>query len=307
MRWLLLALSLALPAQARVLAVGPGQEFDSPSRAVRAAAAHDTVLIEPGTYYDCAVATVPLTIEGHGPGVVLTDKTCEDKAILVLRGGTMVVRNLTLARARVGDGNGAGIRMEGDGLLAEHVVFDNDEVGILSGGMGPVQVRDCTFQGGGVGGERPLAALFVGPAAALTVERSRFAAIRGAQVISGAVLTTISGSIFDTGAEARGLDVHGALLMQGNTLTAGPAAAAGMVRVDGPGPVTLRQNRFIGRVMLQDWTGGTPVLENNELSPGAEAVSTEGVWRHRASAALHGAKDGARALAGQVKHGVLGR
>ena len=152
-----------------------------------------------------------------------------------------------------------------------------------------------------------MAALFVGPAAALTVERSRFAAIRGAQVISGAVLTTISESTFDTGAEARGLDVHGALLMQGNTLTAGPAAAAGMVRVDGPGPVTLRQNRFIGRVLLQDWTGGTPVLNDNQLSPGAKTVSTEGVWRHRASAALHGAKDGARALAGQVKHGVLGR
>ena len=301
MRWLL-ALLVALPAQARVLAVGLGQEFDSPSRAVRAAVAGDTVRIEPGTYYDCAVATVSLTIEGRAGGVILTDKTCEEKAILVLRGGAMTVRNLTLARARVGDGNGAGIRMEGQGLVVEHVVFDNDEVGILAGaGTGPVRVSDCVFQGGGVA---RLAALFVDEVTQLTVERSRFSSARGAQVASAAALTEIRGSQFYSGAEARGIEVHGALLMEDNVLTAGPAAAAGMVRADGVGPVVLRRNRLTGPVLLQDWTGDVPVLEGNQAALG---VSTEGVWRHRASVALHGAKDGVRVLAGQVKRGVLGR
>ena len=73
--WLALpALLAGAPAGARTLTAGPGQEFPGPAAAIRAAADGDTVLIEPGEYYECAVTDRShLTIEGHGDGVVLTD------------------------------------------------------------------------------------------------------------------------------------------------------------------------------------------------------------------------------------------
>ncbi len=297
---------------ARTLTVGPGQAYPQVGVAVREAAAGDTISIEPGTYYDCAVATVPLTIEGHGPGVILTDRTCEEKAILVLRGGAMVVRDVTLARARVGDGNGAGIRMEGQGLTLERVVFDNDEVGLLAApGPGRITVTDCAFLGGGVDGEHPLAALFVDRVAALVVRHSRFSAARGAQVNSAAELTEFHGNTVETGAAARGLDIRGALVAEDNSFAAGRRAAPGMLRVEGDGPVVLRRNRLMNHAggpatLLLDWTGGAPTLAGNVLIAGDQEVSTDGVWRHRASATAHGMKDGARAAAGQLKRGVLG-
>ena len=60
-RWLLLGLLLLPgPAGARTLSVGPQQPFPLPSAAARAAQDGDTVLIEPGEYYDCAVLTQKL-------------------------------------------------------------------------------------------------------------------------------------------------------------------------------------------------------------------------------------------------------
>ena len=72
-------------ASARTLTVGPGREFSTPSAAIASAADGDIVMIDPGQYFDCAVVKAShLTIEGAGPGVVLTDKTCQGKAILVV-------------------------------------------------------------------------------------------------------------------------------------------------------------------------------------------------------------------------------
>ena len=95
---------------------------------------------------------------------MLTDATCEGKAVLVARGDGLRVRNLVLARARVPDGNGAGIRLEGQGLTLDGVRFRNDEVGVLAGagGAGSVVVRDCVFEGGGTTAPGPSAAVVVG-------------------------------------------------------------------------------------------------------------------------------------------------
>ena len=54
---------------------------------------------------------------------MLTDKTCQGKALLVIDGNNDAVRNLTLERARVPDGNGAGIRAEGGNLTVSGVAF----------------------------------------------------------------------------------------------------------------------------------------------------------------------------------------
>lgn len=186
-----------VPAKARTLGVGPDQEFDRPSIAIAVAAEGDIVLIEPGTYYDCATwAANGITVAGRAPGVVLTDMTCGAKAILVIQGDDTVVRDLTLARARVPDGNGAGVRLEGQSLLLQRVQFVNDEVGMIAGtgGPGTIRVEQCRFEGGGVAGDRPSVALSVGPVAALQVAQSVFTGVKGSQIGSSAMQTELTGN-----------------------------------------------------------------------------------------------------------------
>ena len=157
-------LLLSGAAAARTLSVGPNQPFLLPSAAAHAAQDGDTVLIEPGEYYDCAVWTQNhLVIAGARPGVVITDTTCQGKALFVVTGDDTTIRDLTLARARVPDRNGAGIREEGQGLLLRRVQFVDNQVALLDGsaGAGEITISDCGFEGGGIGGERPTFAVLV--------------------------------------------------------------------------------------------------------------------------------------------------
>ena len=62
-------------------------------------------------------------IEGTGPDVVITDKTCDGMELFVIWGNNTTVRNLTLTRSRVPDMNGAGIRLVKGSLTVENVKF----------------------------------------------------------------------------------------------------------------------------------------------------------------------------------------
>ena len=127
-------LCLCKPASARTLEVGPDQNLKAPSAAAAIAAPGDTIEIAPGEYFDCAVWSEDnLTIEGKGDGAVITDKTCQGKALFITKGNDITIRNLTFTRARVPDQNGAGIRVEGKNLTIEHSRFIDNEDGILAG------------------------------------------------------------------------------------------------------------------------------------------------------------------------------
>jgi hypothetical protein len=69
---------------------------------------------------------------GTGEGVVLTDKTCQRKAIFVTAGDGITIRSLAFARGRVPNKNGAGIRVERKDFTIEHSRFINNENGILT-------------------------------------------------------------------------------------------------------------------------------------------------------------------------------
>ncbi len=313
---LLALLLLAAPAGARTLTVGPGQEFAGPGAAARQAQDGDTVLIQPGQFYDCAVwPQHRLLIAGTGPGVVITDTTCQGKATFVITGDGVTVRDLTLARARVADGNGAGIRLEGQGLTLQQVRFVNDQVGLLSGTTGPgaIRIADCTFQGGGVGGERPLYAVMAGATALLQIEDSTFHAIKGGQISSAAARTELTRNRIDTGTgdapAVAVLATGGDLVMTDNELSVGPNTPrpAAAILATGQGRLTLSRNRLDNQTgfelpLLLDWTGRDPVLQDNRVPPGDAVLSTSGLWHNRASSALHATKDQLRALAGQLKH-----
>ena len=51
---LFLALGAGSPAMARTLQVGADKEYKEPSKAAAAARDGDTVVIDPGEYFDCA-------------------------------------------------------------------------------------------------------------------------------------------------------------------------------------------------------------------------------------------------------------
>lgn len=224
-----------LPVQAKTLLVGNGQEFKLPSAAITAAHSGDTVHIAAGQYFDCA--TVPqdgLTIEGDGAGSVMTDKPCGGKALLVITGKNVTVRNLTLQRARVPDGNGAGIRAEGGNLTVDGVHFVNNQDGILAGDNPGATMRvvgsefvhngSCQNSGGCAH------AIYVGGLVLLRIERTRFYDTReGHDIKSKAARTEIIDSTIEDGPDGTSsylvdIPAGGSLVIEGSTLEKGPNA-----------------------------------------------------------------------------------
>ena len=173
-----LALFAATSAQARTLEVGQGKTYPVPSAAVAAAQPGDVIDISPGQYFDCAViAKNNLTIEGVGDAekVVMTDKACEGKALLVIRGENTTIRNMTLTRVRVPDENGAGIRGESKSITIDKVRFVNNQNGILSGSEGgTMTIKNSYFEKNGSCGGSCAHAVYVGRLDLLHVENTRF-------------------------------------------------------------------------------------------------------------------------------------
>ncbi len=316
-RWLTLSVILlvAVQASAATLTVGKDQELPTPSAAAQQAQSGDTVEIEPGTYYDCAVwKQNHLIIAGAAPGVVITDTACEGKALFVITGNEVTIRDLTLARARVPDGNGAGIRLEGDGLTLQRVKFENDQVGLLAGAdsENPIAVTDCVFQGGGRGGDRPMFAVMVGASHVLRIEGSTFTGGMGGQVSTSALRTELSGNHIGDGSgddpAVAVLATGGSLVMEDNVFTIGPNAPrlGGAVLATGDGTLALRRNQLENKTghelaLLLNWTGTAPFGEGNKTAPGDEVESSSGIWWHRASGLYHGMNDDLRGVLGGVK------
>jgi nitrous oxidase accessory protein NosD len=223
--------ALAGPAAARTLLVGPGQTFQVPSDAVVSARPGDTIRILPGRYADCAVWRADdLTIEGAGPGVVITGKVCRDEALFVITGDRITVRNLTFTGARAGAHNGAGIRAQGTGLLVEDSRFIDNEEGILSSNNpdATIIVRHSYFRGNGNCIAACAHGIYAGDIALLRVEHSRFLAQHiGHHIKSRALRTEIlDNSIADgpRGSSSYLLDLPdgGDILIAGNHFEKGP-------------------------------------------------------------------------------------
>jgi pectate lyase len=164
-------------ASARVLEAGADKEYKQPSEAIAAASSGDDVRIYPGKYFDCAIVKQnDLTIEGVGADVILTDKTCAGKALLVIDGNHVTVRNLTLQRARVADKNGAGIRAEGGDLTIENSRFINNQNGILSASnpAATYRITGSSFIGNGGCDGSCSHGVYIGPAKLLHIDHTKF-------------------------------------------------------------------------------------------------------------------------------------
>lgn len=314
---LLALLTLAAPAVARTLDVGPEAPYHTMGQAIAQAKPGDTVKLAPGEYFECAQITVPdLTIQGAGPTTVITDTTCYGKALLIGRANNLTVRDLVLARARVPDMNGAGIRMEGQGLVVERVRFQNDQVGVLGGNADEIRLTECVFESGGVAGERPGNAVWIGTATRLLIERSTFTGVKGGQIASNADQTELVGNRIETGIEpgaGHAVSIsRGTLLMRGNTLAIGPNPPPRNAAVATFGAsADLAGNRLENTTgqpaaMLLDWMRTSPVLGENTVRPGDTVATTDGVWRHRIGRVARTAIGDARAAAGATKRAIMG-
>ena len=178
-RMLLLAAAITVPwtAFAKVLEVGADKQYKQPSEAIAAASNGDTVRISGGQYFDCAVVGVDnVTIEGVGPDAILTDKTCNGKALLVIDSSKVTIRNLTFQRARVADHNAAGIRAEGGDLTIENSRFLNNENGILSADnrAATIRITGSQFIGNGRCIGTCSHGIYIGHIKLLHVDHSKF-------------------------------------------------------------------------------------------------------------------------------------
>ena len=237
---------------------------------MHAARPGDVVHIARGQYFDCAVVSQDrLTIEGDGPDSVLTDKTCGGKALLVIDGRDVTIRNLTLQRARVPDGNGAGIRAEGGDLTVDGVRFVNNQDAVrirrgsdfrLRADLSARRILRSEFLGNGScqNGGGCAHGVYVNTLALLRIEHSRFLGTHeGHHVKSRALRTEILDSSIEDGPDGTSsylVDIPngGSLLMDGDTLEKGPhctnhgaAVSIGEEGVDRPSdPIVVRNSRF---------------------------------------------------------------
>lgn len=122
---------------AMVLKVGPGQKYDIPSKAAKAARDGDTVEIAAGIYVGDVAEWYAdnLTIRGVGGRAHMNakGKSLGGKATWVIVGDNAVVENVEFSNSRVADRNGAGIRLEGRSLTVRNGYFHNNQMGILTG------------------------------------------------------------------------------------------------------------------------------------------------------------------------------
>lgn len=290
--------ALAAPgAPAATLEVGPGKQYAQPSDAIAAASAGDRIVIAPGKYFDCArVRTDRLIIEGATPdgAATLTDKACDGKALLVIQGDGVVVRNLTLTRARVPDLNGAGIRAEGSMLTVEGVHFINNQNGILTGrDDSTLIVRNSEFIKNGTCLSSCAHGLYAGNLKLLRVENSRFYQQKQAHHIkSRAQRTEVIGCDIADGPEGTAsfeIDIPngGNLLVRNTTIEKGPKnenhTAAIIIGEEGithaTDEIVVEHNRFTNdgppTAFVRNISAGEAVLRGNVLK-GAIRAPLEG-------------------------------
>jgi hypothetical protein len=294
-----LACLVTFNATARTLEVGQGKPYATPSAAAAAAEDGDRIAIAPGEYFDCAVWRAnKLVIEGTGANAsaVITDKTCQGKALFVIAGSDVTVRNLTLTRARVPDMNGAGIRTEGRNLTVDHVRFVDNENGILGGAAGStVLVRNSEFIGNGTCVKACAHGIYVGEIDLLRVEHSRFVDThQGHHVKSRALRTELIGNDLSDGQNGTSsylVDVPngGSVLVRDNKLEKGPRSenhsAAIMIGAEGVShptrEIVVEDNSFRNdgsyqTVFVKNVTAARAILKGNQISGSAIPLQGDG-------------------------------
>jgi Right handed beta helix region len=297
----ILACLLPAAAMAATLDVGAGKKYPAPSAAAAVAHDGDHIVIAPGTYFDCAFWRANnLVIEGAGPGkTVITDKTCGGKALFVIDGSNITVRNLTLQRARVPDFNGAGIRAEGGDLTVDNVDFINNQDGILaaSNPKMTIIIRNSQFLRNGTceGGGGCAHGIYVNAAKLLRIEHTKFLGTKqGHQIKSRALRTELIGCDIEDGPDGTSsysLDIPngGSVVVRDSKIEKGPKSenhtAAIIVGEEGvtqpTEEITVENTSFrvdgtYSSFLVDNMTATEANLKHDTLSGNAKALHGDG-------------------------------
>jgi len=271
---------------AKTLEVGPNHRLKLPSAAAAIAGNGDIIEIEPGEYADCAVWSASgLTIEGRRTGAVIADRTCEGKGLFITRGNDITIRNLTFARARAPEGNGAGIRVEGKNLTVERSRFIDNENGILAGNSpGSILISGSEFLRNGKCAPTCAHGIYVGHIALLRVTSSKFSETKeGHHIKSRALRTELIGDDIRDGRDGTAsylVDIPngGSLVMENNILEKGPKSdnpsAMVVIGAEGttqPTPTLVFANNVVlndGKetVFVKNLTATPAILRANSLT-----------------------------------------
>ena len=292
---------LLQPVAARTLQVGAGMEFATPAAAAAAAQDGDQVAIGPGRYPGCAVWRASrLAIAGAGAeATVVGGRSCGGKAVFVIDGDDVAVRDLTLAGAHVPGRNGAGIRAEGGSLTVQRVHFADDENGILAADRptAAITVQDSVFLRDGVCALACAHAIYAGHVALLRVAGSSFRDTReGHAIKSRAAVTEVVGNTIEDGPDGSASYLieapnGGRVTITGNRLQKGPHAnnrnAAIMLGAEGglwpPAPIVISGNSFrddAGTAFFVINRTPTPArLDGNHIQGSAAALLGPGTVR----------------------------
>lgn len=176
----LVAALAAAGARAATHIVGPSAPSLSLAEAVAAAADGDTIALMPGDYVNqVAVIThkqLTLRAVAERPVLRAPKQLAERKAIVVVKGGDVVIENIEFRGARAEDANGAGIRHESGTLTVRNCVFLDNENGVLTGNDAAARlvIEDSEFGNAPriEGGLHHL--LYVGRIASFSIRGSRF-------------------------------------------------------------------------------------------------------------------------------------
>jgi hypothetical protein len=266
----------AQQAGAPFTVVETGQGFSSLQQAVDAIGnATGNVAIAPGIYRQCAIQQAGnVSFMATEPGRVIFDGVaCEGKAALVLRGRSARVSGIIFQNMEVGDGNGAGIRIEQGNLIVAQSWFRDSQQGILSaqdGGSTIVvdkstftRLGTCEFSAGCAH------SIYVGAYGHLRVTRSRFEQGRGGHYVkSRSARVDVASSSFD--------DTAGRFT---NYMIDLPAGSVGQITNNWFVQGTEKENHSafiaVGAESNDNTSNGLRIAGNNaRLSPNTEWGST---------------------------------
>ncbi len=148
---------------ATIFKVGPEQEYHSPNQLYLAnvLADGDTVEIDAAVYFGIDALAVwannNLLIKGVGgrPHLKADGQYIWGKGIWVCAGDNITVEHIEFSEAAVPSNNGAGIRLDGNGLTVRFCYFHHNENGILTNntlaGMVLIEFSEFAFNGHGDG------------------------------------------------------------------------------------------------------------------------------------------------------------
>ena len=247
-----------------ILRVGWGKQFLLPSIAAEFAKDGDTIEIDAGVYEKDAATwkqnNLVIRAIGGRAHMKAAGANAEGKAIWVIKGNNVTIENIEFSGAKVSDGNGAGIRIEGAGLILRNCFFHDNENGIMGGNKdGEILVEYSEFARNGAG-DGQTHNIYIGEAKRFTLRYSYSHLARvGHNVKSRAqqndiLYNRIMDEALGTSSYAIDLSNGGLALIIGNEIQQGPNTENSTIVSYGAEGLTNPRNElyFVNNTIVND-------------------------------------------------------